>query len=89
MRATLAMEVLDREVASLEPFLEAMPSVCVMTYMIMTDPGFLSSLPGSISFYRAAWPWGAGRPGPGLLGTQHMKAGFLTAMPVPVSPNWL
>ena len=53
VRAALATEVLDREVASLEPFLEAMPSVCVMTYMIMTSPGFLSSLSGSVNFYRA------------------------------------
>ena len=33
---------LDREVSSLEPFLEALPSLCTMLYLISVDPAFFS-----------------------------------------------
>ena len=46
-------EALDREVGCLEPFLESLPTVCVLCYLKHSNPEFLNQLGGS-SFYRQA-----------------------------------
>ena len=38
-----AKEVLDREVSSLEPFMEALPSLFVLLYLSLAEPEFLHS----------------------------------------------
>ena len=46
-------ETLDREVGCLEPFLESLPTVCVLGYLKDSNPEFLNQL-GRSSFYRQA-----------------------------------
>ena len=43
----------NREVGCLEPFLESLPTVCVLCYLKHSNPKFINQLGGS-SFYRQA-----------------------------------
>ena len=45
------LETLEREVNCLESYLEALPSLCVIGYLMRDNPGFLKRL-GLFSFYR-------------------------------------
>ena len=51
LRAVELGELLDREVMSLEPFLEALPSMLVMRYMVWANPQFSSYFNMLRAFY--------------------------------------
>ena len=50
-----ARETLDREVSSLEPFLEAIPSLGVMMYISLTEPRLFYSSSNRINLTRTYW----------------------------------
>ena len=50
-----ACETLTREVSSLEPYLEALPSLGVMMYISLTEPHLFFSSSYRINFTRAYW----------------------------------
>ena len=54
-RAQVVGELLDREVMSLEPFLEALPSMLVLQYMMRTDQDFFSSDEYLVNMSRAVY----------------------------------
>ena len=53
--AIQAKETLDRELSSLEPFLEALPSLGVMLYINLEEPYLYSSTSSKINLTRAYW----------------------------------
>ena len=53
--AIQAKETLDRELSSLEPFLEALPSLGVMLYINLAEPYLYSTTSSKINLTRAYW----------------------------------